>query len=398
MLISENIQAIKASATLEITAKAKELKAAGQDIISLSIGEPDFHTPPAGKAAAYKAIDLEDDDYPPPNGKPALLKAISAKLKKENSLDYNPEEIIISNGAKQVLFNAFFVLLNKGDEVLLPAPYWVSYADIAKIAGGIPVTVPSNKDLSLNISELENRITDKTKILVLNSPNNPSGSCYSKEELLQVAELLRKHTNIIIISDDIYEHIIYDGAKFYNILELAPDLKNRVIIVNGVSKCYAMTGWRVGYGACSNKEIMKFISILQMQSTGGICAVAQAAALGVLTGEQSFLVDRTEVFKKRRDKALEILSKASGLTCSKPGGAFYLFPSCEKLIGRKTSEGKIIEDDVTFVKYLLEKYFIAVVPGVEFGMPGYFRISYALNDKLLEQACQRIVEAYNSIA
>lgn len=393
MLISNSLLRIKPSATLEITAKAALLKSQGKDVISLSIGEPDFFTPEVAQNAGIDAIKNCDDKYPPTSGTAQLKDKIIEKFKTDNGLDYKRSQIIVSNGAKQVLFNAFFALLNPGDEVLLPTPYWVSYSDMVKVPGGVPIAVKSDKNFKIDIADLENKISEKTKVLVINSPNNPSGVCYDKSDLEVLAKVLLKHPKIQIISDDIYEHILYDEQKFCNILQVEPKLKEQTIIVNGVSKCYAMTGWRIGYAAIPNPEIFKYINILQMQTTGGACSIAQAAAVGALSTDHSLFKQRSLVFKSRRDSALQILSSAPGLECNKPSGAFYLFPCCKGLIGKQTKNGKKISNDVEFTTYLLEEYLLSVVPGSEFGMPGYFRISYALSTEKLEIACKRIVKA-----
>jgi aspartate aminotransferase len=397
MKISESIKQIKPSATLEITKKAISLKAQGKNIISLSIGEPDFHTPEFGQLAAIKSIKDLDDNYPPVVGKNELIEEVIKKFKRDNNLSYTKSEIIISNGAKQALFNLFFVLLNKDDEVLLPVPYWVSYDDMIKIAGGTTVSVKCDKNFKIDLNDLKQKINSKTKILVLNSPNNPSGAVYDHDDLKALSDILLEHPNIFIISDDIYEHIIYDDKKFLNIINVEPKLKERTIIVNGISKCYAMTGWRIGYTAISDPEIMRFFNILQSQSTAGVCSVAQAAAIGALNGNQDFLKERNKIFQSRRDIALDILGDAKNFSCNKPDGAFYLFPSCSNLFGGKTKSGKIIKDDIDFANHLLDDYLVSVVPGTEFGMPGYFRISYALSEDLLKKACRRIKDAYDNI-
>lgn len=395
--ISHNVEQVKPSATLDSAKRAAALKSQGMDVISLSIGEPDSHTPESGRNAAIDAINNLDDNYPPVPGKQALIEEILKKLKRDNDLIYDKSQIAVTNGAKQALFNAFLVLLNKGDEVLLPVPYWVSYADMVKIPGGADVPVKCDSNFKIDLAELKQKINEKTKLIVLNSPNNPSGAFYNYNDLKALSEILLQYPNIYIISDDIYEHILYDNQKFVNIVNVEPKLKDRTIVINGVSKSYAMTGWRVGYVAISDPKIMKFFIIVQSQSTSGICTIAQAAAIGAMAGNQDFLADRNKVFQARRDVALEILGQSKHFSCSKPEGAFYLFPSCSKLFGGKTKSGITIKDDMDFTNYLLDEYLVSVVPGCEFGMPGYFRISYALSDESLRKACERIRDAYDSI-
>lgn len=398
-LISNRMNLIKPSPTLAVAAKAAELKRQGRDIISLGAGEPDFDTPENIKEAAIKGIRNGATKYTNVDGMPELKKAVQEKFKRENNLDYDMKEIIISNGGKQVIYNLFMASLNEGDEVIIPAPYWVSYPDIALIAGGKPITVPCDMENNFKLTpqDLEKNISVKTKWLILNSPSNPTGSGYSAKELESLAEVLRKHPHVHVLADDIYEHIVFDGFKFYTLAEIAPDLKPRVFIVNGVSKSYSMTGWRIGYGA-GDAALIKTMTIIQSQSTSNPCSISQVAAIEALSGTQDFIPTNALGFKDKRDLALNILKEADGLQCYKPEGAFYLFPRCSGLFGLKTHAGEIIEDSNQLATYFLERAEVAVVPGSGFGMEGYFRISYATSAKLLAEGCNRIVGACQELS
>jgi aspartate aminotransferase len=374
--------------------KAAELKAQGKDIISLGMGEPDFDTPENIKAAAIVAINKGDTKYTAVDGTPALKKALIAKFQRENDLEYKANEIIVSGGAKQVIYNALVATLNAGDEVIIPAPYWVSYPDMVLLAGGEPVIVDSSEKNNFKISptSLDEAITPKTKWLVLNSPSNPTGACYTKAELKALAEVLLKHPHVHIMSDDIYEHLIFDGFEFATMPQVEPKLKDRCLIVNGVSKAYSMTGWRIGYGA-GDAKLVKAMLTIQSQSTSSPCSISQAAAVEALAGTQSFIKPNAEIFEKRRNMVVEMLNKIDGINCNTPNGAFYVFPSCLGIYGKKTPTGNVIENDNDFAAYLLEDALVAVVPGVAFGAAGFFRISYTASEEFLKNAMQRITDS-----
>lgn len=393
-LISERLNLIKPSPTLAVAQKAAELKKQGKDIISLGAGEPDFDTPDNIKEAAINGIKAGFTKYTNVDGMPALKQAVQTKLKRENNLDYNLDEIIVSTGGKQVIYNLFMASLNKGDEVIIPAPYWVSYPDIVLLAGGTPVIAScgSEDNFKLTPSHLERLITVNTKWLIINSPSNPTGAAYSSEELLALAEVIRKYPNVHIMSDDIYEHIVFDDFKFYPLAGLAPDLKERIFIVNGVSKSYSMTGWRLGYGA-GTKDLIKAMTIIQSQSTSNPSSISQIAAVEALNGPQDFIRANAAGFQKKRDLAISILSSMKHIDCYKPEGAFYLFPRCDKLFGLKTQNGEVINNSNDLGEYLLDQAGVAVVPGIAFGLEGYFRISYAISIEEIEKACTRIVGA-----
>ena len=397
--IADRLSKIKPSATLALAAKAQELKAQGKDVIGLAVGEPDFDTPLHIKDAAKAAIDRGDTKYTPVAGTSALRKAVSEKFKKENNLTYTPDQIIVSTGGKQVLYNAFMATLNPGDEVIIPAPYWLSYPDMVNLAEGKPVTVVTSEDngFKMTPAELEKAITPKTKWLVLNSPSNPTGAAYTENELKALADVLRKHPHVHILTDDIYEHLTYDGFKFTTIAQVAPDLYDRTLTVNGASKAYSMTGWRIGY-AGGPAELIKAMAKVQGQSTSNPSSISQAAAVAALTGPQEFLKEWRNTFKERRDLAVKMLNDADGISARVPEGAFYVFASCKGVIGRKTPDGKTISSDDDFCKYLLEQHGVAVVPGAEFGLSPYFRISYALSKEDLKKACERIQKACSELS
>lgn len=393
-LLAERLKTIKPSATLAVTAKAAELKAAGLDIIGLGAGEPDFDTPQSIKDAAKDAIQKGETKYTAVDGTPLLKKAICAKFERENNLCYSLDQITVGSGAKHTLFNALFATINVGDEVIIPAPFWVSYADIVAFAYGIPVIIQTQASnfFKLTPKELHASITPQTKWLILNSPSNPTGAGYNYDELKELAEILLKHPHVYILSDDIYEHVTYDNFKFYTIAQIEPKLFDRTFTLNGVSKAYAMTGWRIGY-AGGPKEIIKAISVIQSQSTSNPSSISQAASVAALNGPQDFIASNNAIFKRRRDLVVKGLNKAQGITCATPEGAFYVFPSCERLVGKTTPAGIEITNSSDFATYLLEDALVAVVPGKAFGTENYFRISYATSDQLLEKACLRIADA-----
>lgn len=392
--LATSLSKIKPSPTIAVSMKAAELKAQGKDIISLGMGEPDFDTPENIKAAAVVAINKGDTKYTAVDGTPALKKAVIEKFKRENGLEYKPSEIIVSGGAKQVIYNALVATLNAGDEVIIPAPFWVSYPDMVLLAGGEPVIVDSSEKNNFKISPtaLKEAITPKTKWLILNSPSNPTGACYTKEELKALAEVLLEYPHVHIMSDDIYEHLVFDGFEFSTIAQVEPKLKERCLIINGVSKAYSMTGWRIGYGA-GNEKLVKTMQMIQSQSTSSPCSISQAAAVEALIGTQSFIKPNAEIFQKRRNMVVEMLNKIDGINCNTPNGAFYVFPSCMGIYGKKTPAGKVIENDNDFASYLLEDALVAVVPGVAFGAAGFFRISYTASEEFLRNAMQRIADS-----
>jgi len=389
-IVSNSLKRIKPSPTIAVTQKAKELKASGKDIIGLGAGEPDFDTPDNIKEAAIKAIRDGDTKYTAVDGTPNLKKAIIKKFKRENNLDYQIDQITVGTGGKQVIYNTMMATLNEGDEVIVPAPYWVSYPDIVLLAGGTPVVLECNEKQGFKINpiELEKSITKKTKWIILNSPSNPTGACYSEKDIKEIGKILEKHPHVFILSDDIYEHIIYGDFKFFTIAQIN-NLKNRVLTMNGVSKAYSMTGWRIGYAA-GPKEIIKAIAKIQSQSTTNPSSISQAAAVEALNGEQKFIQKRAKSFEERRDLVVNALNKIDGIECLKPDGAFYVFPSCKGLIGKKDIRGKEIKSDTDFVQSLLENYGIAVVQGSAFGLEGFFRISYATSMENLKKALEKI--------
>jgi len=393
-IVSNSLKRIKPSPTIAVTQKARELKAAGKDVIGLGAGEPDFDTPENIKQAAIDAINRGDTKYTTVDGTPELKKAIVNKFKRENNLEYSTNEITVGTGGKQVIYNALMATLNKGDEVIIPAPYWVSYPDMVLLAGGNPKIVKCNQNdgFKLTPKNLKKAITKKTKWLILNSPSNPTGASYSREEIEALSEVLIKNKNVHILSDDIYEHITYDNFNFFTIAQISK-LKNRTLTMNGVSKSYAMTGWRIGYAA-GPKEIIKAISKIQSQSTSNPSSVSQAAAVEALNGNQDFIQKRSDAFKERRDFVVNSLNNIKGLSCLKPNGAFYVFPSCKKLLGKKTK----LKTDSDFVEKLLEKANVAVVQGSAFGLDGYFRISYATSMEKLKIAMERIKSFCESLS
>jgi aspartate aminotransferase len=392
--LASSLSKIKPSPTIAVSMKAAELKAAGKDIISLGMGEPDFDTPQNIKDAAIKAIQKGDTKYTAVDGTAALKKAIIEKFKRENSIEYKASEIIVSTGAKQVIYNALIASINPDDEVIIPAPYWVSYPDMVLLAGGKPIIIESLEKNNFKISPtaLEEKITSKTKWIILNSPSNPTGACYSQDELRALADVLLRHPQVHIMADDIYEHLIFDDLKFVTIAEIEPQLLSRTLIVNGVSKAYAMTGWRIGYGAGPEK-LIKAMAMIQSQSTSSPSSIGQAAAVEALNGTQDYIKPNAKLFQSRRDMVVEMLNKIDGINCNIPNGAFYVFPSCKGLFGKKTPAGKVIENDNDFASYLLEEALVAVIPGVAFGAPDFFRISYAASEDFLKNSMQRIADA-----
>ena len=389
-IISDSLKKIKPSPTIAVTQKARELKAAGKDVIGLGAGEPDFDTPDNIKEAAIKAINEGDTKYTAVDGTPALKKAIVEKFKKENNLDYTTDQITVGAGGKHVIYNAMMATLNDGDEVIIPAPYWVSYPDIVLLAGGKPVIMEcgEKQGFKINPSDLEKFITPKTKWIILNSPSNPTGACYSENDIKAIAAVLQKHKHIYILSDDIYEHVTYEGFKFFTIAQIE-SLKDRVLTMNGVSKAYSMTGWRIGYAA-GPKDIVKAIAKIQSQSTTNPSSISQAASVEALSGTQDFIKKRADSFQDRRDFVVKSLNDIDGINCLNPDGAFYVFPNCKGLIGKKDPNGKEIKSDTDFVQSLLENSGIAVVQGSAFGLEGFFRISYATSMENLKKALEKI--------
>ena len=397
-IISDILKRIKPSPTIAVAQKARELKAAGKDVIGLGAGEPDFDTPDNIKDAAIKAIKEGDTKYTAVDGTPELKKAISEKFKRENNLNYSTDQITVGVGGKHVIYNLMMATLNKGDEVIIPAPYWVSYPDIVMLAGGNPIVIECTEDqgFKLTAKDLESKITNNTKWLILNSPSNPTGACYSEQEIKNLAHVLKRNPHVNVLSDDIYEHIIYDNFKFFTIAQI-PELKNKVVTMNGVSKSYAMTGWRIGYAA-GEKEIIKAISKIQSQSTTNPSSISQAAAVEALNGAQDFIPIRAKAFQERRDFVVNSLNAINGIECVKPDGAFYVFPSCKGLIGKKDKNGNKLENDTDFVQSLLENNNVAVVQGSAFGLDGYFRISYATSMEKLKVAMERIKSFCESLS
>ncbi len=389
-IISDSLKKIKPSPTIAVTQKARELKAAGKDVIGLGAGEPDFDTPENIKQAAIKAINDGDTKYTAVDGTQALKKAIVEKFKKENNLDYTTDQITVGAGGKHVIYNAMMATLNDGDEVIIPAPYWVSYPDIVLLAGGKPVVMECNEKqgFKINSADLEKFITPKTKWIILNSPSNPTGACYTEKEIREIAKVLEKHTHVYILSDDIYEHVTYEGFKFFTVAQIQ-NLKERVLTMNGVSKAYSMTGWRIGYAA-GPKEIIKAIAKIQSQSTTNPSSISQAASVEALSGTQDFIKKRADSFQERRDFVVKALNDIDGIECLNPDGAFYVFPSCKGLMGKKDTNGKEIKSDTDFVQSLLENSGIAVVQGSAFGLEGFFRISYATSMDNLKNALEKI--------
>jgi aspartate aminotransferase len=389
--LADSLARIKPSATIAVTDKARELKQAGRDVIGLGAGEPDFDTPENIKEAAIKAIRDGKTKYTAIDGIPELKAAIVAKFKRENHLDYRPEEISVGTGGKQVLFNALMATLNPGDEVIVPAPYWVSYPEIVSLAGATPICLETTmaSGFKLSPAELEAAITPKTKWLILNSPGNPTGAAYTRAEIKGLTDVLMRHEHVWVLTDDIYEHLTYDGFVFSTPAEIEPGLFERTLTLNGVSKAYCMTGWRIGY-AGGPSFLIKAMAKLQSQSTTNPSSISQWASVEALNGPQDFIPRNAAAFLKRRDLVVSMLNQATGLICPNPEGAFYVFPSCAGLIGKQSAGGRLIEKDEDFVTALLEEEGVAVVQGSAFGLAPHFRISYATADDILEDACGRI--------
>ena len=389
--LADALSRVKPSATIAVTQKARELKAAGRDVIGLGAGEPDFDTPQNIKDAAIDAIRRGETKYPPVAGIAPLREAIAQKFKRENGLDYKPSQTIVATGGKQVLYNAFVATMNPGDEVVIPAPYWVSYPEMVALNGGTPVFVDTKIEDGFKVrpEALEAAITPRTKWFLFNSPSNPSGAAYSREELKALTDVLMRHEHVWVLTDDMYEHLVFGGFDFTTPAQVEPGLYERTLTMNGVSKAYCMTGWRIGYAAGPDK-LIKAMEMIQGQQTSGACTIAQYAALEALSGPQDFLPGFREAFERRRDLVVSMLNQARGLKCPKPEGAFYVYPSCEGTIGLKAPSGKTIGSDEDFVSELLETEGVAVVHGSAFGLGPNFRISYAAADATLEEACARI--------
>jgi aspartate aminotransferase len=389
--IADSLNRIKPSQTIAISMKAQELKAQGRDVIALSAGEPDFDTPKNIKEAAIAAILRGETKYTAVDGIIELKKAAAAKFKRENGLDYKPAQITVGTGGKQVLFNGLIATINPGDEVIVPAPYWVSYPDIVMLAGGRPVFVATTleKNFKLQPEVLDRAITPRTKWLIFNSPSNPSGAAYSCTELKALTDVLVKHPHVWVLTDDMYEHLVYDDFSFFTPAQVEPRLYERTLTMNGVSKAYCMTGWRIGYGA-GPEPLIKAMQKLQSQSTSNPSSISQWAAVEALNGPQEFIAANNKVFKERRDLVVSMLNQAKGISCPMPEGAFYVYPSCEGVIGKTAPSGQRITSDEDFVNELLDSEGVAVVHGAAFGMEPHFRISYATATQVLEDACQRI--------
>lgn len=397
-IVADSLSRVKPSATIAVSEKARELKAAGRDVIGLGAGEPDFDTPPNIKQAAIDAINRGETKYTPVPGIVELREAICAKFKRENGLEYATNQIIVGTGGKQILFNAFAATLNPGDEVLIPAPYWVSYPDMVLLNGGEPRFIEARLENNFKITaeQLDAAITPKTKWLIFNSPSNPSGAAYSHDELKALTDVLLKHPHVWILTDDMYEHLCYGDFKFATPVQVEPGLYDRTLTMNGVSKAYAMTGWRIGY--CGGPlELIKAMSMVQGQSTSGACSIAQWASVEALNGTQDFIDERRKVFEERRDLVVSMLNQAQGINCPKPEGAFYVYPSCAELIGKTAPSGNKIETDEDFVTELLEAEGVAVVHGSAFGLGPNFRISYATSTEALTEACERIQRFCSSL-
>lgn len=385
---------VKPSPTFAMIKLAAELKAQGKDVIGLSAGEPDFDTPDHIKNAAIAAIKAGKTKYTPVEGTPELRAAICAKFKRENCLEYKPSQVIAANGGKQILYNAFVATVGLGDEVIIPAPYWVSYPDMVNLAEGTPVFVPSSaaQGFKMTPAALESAITPRTKWLILNSPSNPTGAAYTEAELRALADVLLRHPHVWVLADDIYEHLVYDGFQFRTIAQVEPKLFDRTLTLNGVSKAFSMTGWRIGF-AGGPEALIKKMAEIQGHSTSNPCSISQAAAVEALNGTRDFLVEWRKSFKQRRDLVVEMLNKADGIECSTPEGAFYVYPSCEALIGRTTPDGATLQNDEDVAKYLIASEGVAVVFGAAFGSGPAFRISYAASEASLKEACTRIQRA-----
>jgi aspartate aminotransferase len=397
-IIARRLAAIKPSPTIAVSNLARELKAAGRDVIGLGAGEPDFDTPDRIKDAAIAAIRAGQTKYTAVDGTPELKAAVAAKFKRENGLEFGLDEISVGSGGKQIIYNALMATLDPGDEVVIPAPYWVSYPDMTLLAGGTPVFVscPDQTGFKLRPEDLEAAISPRTKWLILNSPSNPTGAAYTEAELGELTDVLLRHPQVWLLTDDIYEHLVYDDFRFVTPLAVAPELRSRCLTMNGVAKAYAMTGWRIGY-AGGPVELIKAMAKVQSQSTSNPCSISQAATVAALNGPQDFLPGWVATFKQRRDLVVDLLNQAPTLRCHRPEGAFYVYPSCAGAIGRRTPAGDLLAGSEDFARYLLEGVGVAVVHGAAFGMDPYFRISYATSTELLEEACHRILRACEAL-
>jgi aspartate aminotransferase len=391
--LAERLNRVSISASVIMTIKARELAAQGIKVISLASGEPDFPSPPHAIEAAHQAALAGDTKYPPQDGTKRLKEAVQRKFKRDNNLDYALDEIMVTNGGKQSIFNAFMATIDPGDEVLIPAPFWVSYAEMAKVAGGVPVTIncPQNNGFKLRPEDLDAAITPKTKWVMINFPNNPTGAACSRDEMKAIAAVLMKHPHVWVMTDDMYEHLVYDGFEFCTIADVEPRLKDRTLTVNGASKTYAMTGWRIGF--CGGpKALIKGMMNMQGQATAGVSTISQAAVAAALDGPQDLVRERAEEYRQRRDLVVEMLNAAPGISCHKPEGAFYVFPNIAGCIGKTSKGGRKIESDTDFAMALLEEKYVATVQGTAYGMSPYLRISYATNTENLREACGRIQE------
>ena len=397
-ILASRLNRIKPSPTIAMSIKARELKAEGKNIIELAAGEPDFPTPPHIIKAAEDAMSRGETKYTDPDGTPALKQAICEKFKRDNNLDYVTSQVTIGTGGKQVLYNALMATLNAGDEVIIPAPYWVSYPDMVLLAEGTPkiVECPLDKNFILQPEDLERAITPKTKWIILNSPSNPTGSGYTWEDLKKLTDILIQYPDVWVMTDDMYEHLVYDDFKFCTPAQVEPELYSRTLTVNGMSKAFCMTGWRIGYAA-GPENLITAIRKIQSQSTSNPSSISQAASVAALNGPMDFLAKNNYVFKQRRDLVCSMLNQAKGITCPTPDGAFYVYPSCAGLIGKKTPDGKMLKTDEDVVTYLLETEGIAAVHGAAFGLSPHFRISYATSTEALEDACQRIQRACSAL-
>ena len=397
-ILASRLNRIQPSPTIAMSIKARELKAEGKNIIELAAGEPDFPTPPHIIKAAEDAMSRGETKYTDPDGTPALKQAICEKFKRDNNLDYVTSQVTIGTGGKQVLYNALMATLNAGDEVIIPAPYWVSYPDMVLLAEGTPkiVECPLDKNFILQPEDLERAITPKTKWIILNSPSNPTGSGYTWEDLKKLTDILIQYPNVWVMTDDMYEHLVYDDFKFCTPAQVEPELYSRTLTVNGMSKAFCMTGWRIGYAA-GPENLITAIRKIQSQSTSNPSSISQAASVAALNGPMDFLAKNNYVFKQRRDLVCSMLNQAKGITCPTPDGAFYVYPSCAGLIGKKTPDGKMLKTDEDVVTYLLETEGIAAVHGAAFGLSPHFRISYATSTEALEDACQRIQRACSAL-
>ena len=397
-ILASRLNRIQPSPTIAMSIKARELKAEGKDIIELAAGEPDFPTPSHIIEAAEDAMSRGETKYTDPDGTPALKQAVCDKFMRDNNLEYVTRQVTIGTGGKQVLYNALMATLNEGDEVIIPAPYWVSYPDMVLLAEGTPkiVECPLDKNFILQPEDLERAITPKTKWIILNSPSNPTGSGYTWDDMKKITDVLIRHPNIWVMTDDMYEHLVYDNFKFCTPAEVEPELYSRTLTVNGMSKAFCMTGWRIGYAA-GPENLITAIRKIQSQSTSNPSSISQAASVAALNGPMDFLAKNNQVFKQRRDLVCSMLNQASGITCPTPDGAFYVYPSCAGLIGKKTPDGKVLQSDEDVVTYFLETEGIAAVHGAAFGLSPHFRISYATSTEALEDACQRIQRACTAL-